>query len=89
MYEQMNKPMHVRARDEYQNAMEPGNLVLLPRSTNKPLYPDPTRIVTVLRMWLQHVTPYSGNINDGTNERQSSALSIIGRCVERIMGKWS
>lgn len=50
MYEQMNKPMHAHVRDKYQNAIEPSNPVLLPRSTNKPLYSDPTRIVTVLRM---------------------------------------
>lgn len=73
MYEQMNKPMHVHARDEYRNAMEPSNLVLFPRSTNKPLYPDPAHIVTVLRMWLQHVTPYSSNINDGVRTRASLA----------------
>lgn len=50
MYEQMNKPMHAHVRDKYQNAIEPSNPVLFPRSTNKPLYSDPTRIVTVLRM---------------------------------------
>jgi len=45
----MNKPMYAHAH-EFQNAMEPSNPVLLPRSTNKPLYHDPTRIVTVLLM---------------------------------------